>query len=1512
MRLPSWGIGLCAMLLSVPNVIAAIPTQERAALIALYNALDGPNWKHGDYPPPSLTWLGPVGTECTWDLVKCDATGSTVTELDLSYNNVHGPLPKEIGDLSNLEVFIVNGSALTGTLPAEIGRLSKLRILNLGSYDGNSISGPIPRELGQLTNLRELHLYGNRFSGTIPVELASLPNLEVLDLAYNPLQQEEIPPAFLRMPSLRQLSLGSDNLTGSIPSAIALPNIEVLELGGNHLTGPIPGSIGQLRNLNRLDLESNNLSGPLPSELNQLTALTYLALGSNGFEGNLPQLGNLTKMTVLRLHSNRFTGAVPTWIGQMQDLQVLGFGGNPMSGDLPAEFFTLSKLYDFYSPNTRFSGNLADFGKLTALQHLNLNGNDFRGPFPVELTRLDKLVDLDLSQMPLGGSLPAEIRQMKALDSLYLSSTNLTGIPEEIGALTQLTKLYINGNQLTKLPAGFAKLTNLNILLLNNNQFAGRLDVGTFANMNKLYYLDLGGNQFEGPIPPELFSLPAIQTLRLSDNKFSGAMPSVAVAAKMDTLDVTNNRLTALPADLGSLKELTELSADGNEFSGPLPVGLSELTKLKYLRLQGNHFSGSIPDLTRLTALRQLELSGNQFSGPIPDSIGTMNSLTTLYLARNKLSGKIPSNIVNLTNLSSSYGFDIYDNALYTTDPAVKALIDALNPGWDLAQTIAPSDVRVLAQREHSITMAWTPIAFHSGPGGYVISVSNSATGPFSVLTTTPNKETSTFIVDGLDRSTNYFFEVSTVSYPTGGQQNVVLSDRATPVAASTTTGAPAPASIVVLVYPYEIRQRPGAAGTSEYFIENVGDLPANVTLSQKGNLFTQDPAAFTLAGGATQGVTITGKPQQVGAYTDDALIAGDGVPPGLSVRVSMLVTEPPTGTVNALPSANRVDVAAPITDGATGTVQFTNVGNATLQGIVISNVAWIVPPSGLIVIPPGQSQTITFSVDQSKRPDAASPAGAVIGTLSLVYESGAASKTASPDDNTPSVSLTTPVTVVYTITPPTQSVGFPPFAEGEVALFVAGVGYVQGSNNRTFLSDVSVVNAFGVDSPKDIKMYYTPIDLSQGTKVTQVNELQPNQGVTFGNVVKSVFELSNQGTLQIRTRSLDQLFVNANIFNVSDTNGTFGTALPVFRSDRALRAGESIFLTGLRRDAARTTYTNIYIQETSGTTANYAIDFLDLSGNSVGEKRTGSVSPFRLSSIGDGAPVGAVAARITNAADSGGRIVAFATPVDNVSGDFWAIADWSHELGAPLDEPVVIPVAGSVQGNGAFFRTDVAISNRAAGSSTGTFTYFDRSGAIRNRDISLGPRESLVLNDVVATSFPDLGSALGYLEFRPEGGAFSLTSRTFATVPSLQGTYGTGVPTLPRASALRIGQSKIIAGLDVASLQTINAKKPGTFRTNIGLVEIAGQSATIEVTITYADIKQLVAGIRLTTVSYDLTAHQSIIDGIVQRIQASNPNISDLRNVQLKFKVTKGEGAVIVYTSSIDNGTADQILRTD
>ena len=39
---------------------------------------------------------------------------------------------------------------------------------------------------------------------------------------------------------------------------------------------------------------------------------------------------------------------------------------------------------------------------------------------------------------------------------------------------------------------------------------------------------------------------------------------------------------------------------------------------------------------------------------------------------------------------------------------------------------------------------------------------------------------------------------------------------------------------------------------------------------------------------------------------------------------------------------------------------------------------------------------------------------------------------------------------------------------------------------------------------------------------------------------------------------------------------------------------------------------------------------------------------------------------------------------------------------------------------------------------------------------------------------------------------------------------------------------------------------------------------------------------------------------------------VGDLRGLEADFQVVAGTGAVMVYTSSVDNGTNDSILRTD
>ena len=151
----------------------------------------------------------------------------------------------------------------------------------------NELAGPIPGELGNLSNLESLDL-SNRLTGPIPGELGSLSNLESLDLSSNELTG--IPGELGNLPNLETLYLGFNELAGPIPAELGnLSNLETLYLGFNELAGPIPGELGNLSNLKSLDLSSNRLTGPIPASLGGLANLERLSLSQNMLSGCVPE-----------------------------------------------------------------------------------------------------------------------------------------------------------------------------------------------------------------------------------------------------------------------------------------------------------------------------------------------------------------------------------------------------------------------------------------------------------------------------------------------------------------------------------------------------------------------------------------------------------------------------------------------------------------------------------------------------------------------------------------------------------------------------------------------------------------------------------------------------------------------------------------------------------------------------------------------------------------------------------------------------------------------------------------------------------------------------------------------------------------------------------------------------------------------------------------------------------------------------------------------------------------------
>ena len=295
------------------------PSEQRAALVALYNATGGASWNDNS------NWLSesPVNQ---WYRVFTDCNGG-VTSLRLPSNQLSGPIPQEVGNLSDLRDLSLRDNELTGRIPAELGNLTNLHALRL---EINQLTGPIPPELSRLTKLESLTLNNNQLTGGIPAELGNLLNLEDLWLRRN-------------------------QLTGEIPAELgSLPNLQSLGLNRNQLTGTIPTELGSLTELQSLYASDNRLTGSIPAELGGLSRLEWLTLSDNQLTGTIPpELGNLNNLEALYIAYNQLSGEIPSELGNLNNLETLYIRGNNFTGCIPASLRNIPD-FDFYRTNLKF------------------------------------------------------------------------------------------------------------------------------------------------------------------------------------------------------------------------------------------------------------------------------------------------------------------------------------------------------------------------------------------------------------------------------------------------------------------------------------------------------------------------------------------------------------------------------------------------------------------------------------------------------------------------------------------------------------------------------------------------------------------------------------------------------------------------------------------------------------------------------------------------------------------------------------------------------------------------------------------------------------------------------------------------------------------------------------------------------------------------------------------------------------------------------------------------------
>lgn len=1481
---------LFALLLIPTAASAAIPGPERDALIAIYNSTGGGTWTD------RTNWLGAPGTECTWFGVRCNDAGSAVIAIQFQNNNLIGTIPEGIGAFASLEAIELYSNRLTGPIPSSIGNLRSLRELTL--FD-NQLQGPLPRELGQLTNVTFFALGQNEITGSIPPELGNL------------------------------------------------SNAQFFSFNGNRLTGPIPPELGRLTEARTLSLSYNQLEGPIPPELGRLTRLVELQLTDNRLTGPIPvELTTLSTLEQFHVHINRLSGVVPPQIGQLANLRDLYLSNNDFTGPIPAEIGNLRNLRIFSATNNNFSGPLpAEIGRLSNLTTLELTGNRLSGPLPEALSLLSNLEFLDLSVNEFSGTIPPSYSEMTNLVTLSASNNSLTGpLPFQLRRLAKLQSLNFAENQLSgELRPELVELQQLREVVLYSNQLSGEI-VGGITNVPTLRVLLLGNNRFHGPMPPTISNLTELTYLDLSGNRFNGSIVPLGRLTKLEYLSLNDNQLIGpVQPELGLLTTLVDVRLYANRLSGTLPVQIGQLRNLEVLLLGDNRIQGRIPpEIGSLQKLQVLSLAANKFEGTIPAALGSLINLTQLDLAQNALRPPIPRELMTLTSLLDR-GSDFSFNALSTTDTALRDFMNRKQNGndWESTQTIAPTSVTVSDLTDRSAVVGWSTIPNRDTSGGYRASASLTPRGPPVAVATTDSKYSDSVLVRGLAPLTNYFFEVRTVSHPEGYQRNALVSDATPPVSGSTAALVLLPPLIELASGTEGLVQKGSTTQNEDSFVlTNVGDVSTSITLTKDGSFFEQTPSAFNLGAGQSQTVRVTTIPQPPGAYEGESIVSGLGVPPGMTVPIRLLSTPEVTGTVIASASTTRVDTSGERNTESVGSVSFTNTGTGTLSGIAVSDAPWIAAPKDLITIAPGATVSVNFTIDRRERPDADSEdGGALAADFNLVYLDGSSTRASlsdyRPNQTAPSGVSTTLVTVVDTTKPKVGATSIPALPQGEVARFIAGVAQIR-RGNASYISDLSVTNSFGSEAVRDLRIYYSSPSNASPSAAT-FSSVAPSSSVSLSSLVRTTFGADSQvGTLQLRTVDWDRILVNASLVNIGRPDRTLTTSLPVFRSDRSMRAGQKLYLTGLRRDESQRT--DLYLQETSGNPASVSIEFIDAAGNSVGAPRPDdTLSAFALLELLDALPANAISAIVTNRNASAGRVVAYARMTDVVSGDSWSIVDWNLFSDFTATEDVKIPLVrstsegtspgrrravrrtsvlnGSVQPTAetSSTRTELSILNRNATASAGVLRFRSDDGTTAERTIEAAPRQTVLIADVVGEFF-GRPNRNGYLEFEPLRGEFALSTRIRET-GSQPGSIGSVLPTIAASAGLRLGQGQTFAGLDDSTLETVNARRPGTFRTDFGIMETFGEPVTVRVTLLYFDGRSLATSRQTRSRDFQLTAGQLLhVRNAANAILGASreTSLGSLHNIQLEFQIVAGDGAAAVFVTTTDNASRDSNVRLE
>ena len=277
--------------------------------------------------------------------------------------------------------------------------------------------------------------------------------------------------------------------------------------------------------------------------------------------------------------------------------------------------------------------------------------------------------------------------------------------------------------------------------------------------------------------------------------------------------------------------------------------------------------------------------------------------------------------------------------------------------------------------------------------------------------------------------------------------------------------------------------------------------------------------------------------------------------------------------------------------------------------------------------------------------------------------------------------------------------------------VFIPAAAHVQGAGGTSWRTDLEVHNPGSGRAQFTIALLKR--DLANTSPTTRSFSLDAGKSVRYEDVLQGVFGFDGAGALRV-TPTTGSIMVTSRTFNDA-SSGTFGQFIAGVTTEAAIAHGQEGRLIQLSRSSSTSNgfRTNIGFVNATGSSIEVKVEMYTGQGTRLGEK-TYTLKPFEYDQVSD------IFGQVTNGEvengfavvstlTSGGRLFAYASVVDNRSGDpVYMPALVLGDANTPPESP---PTTSPTVTASATSSTEISVSWTAVDGATGYKLY--RSGTL-------------------------------------------------------------------------------------------------------------------------------------------------------------------------------------------------------